>query len=87
MSPSNPNEYEIMLQETTDDKNKQSITDNMISSTYLQKLLMEFFIQDNETKEKLIPILLNFIGCSKLQIQQAQKSWANSKGSKIFRFF
>jgi len=57
------------------DKEPLDITHKM---SYLQKLLIEFFSQDNKSRTLLLPTILLFIGCPEYQVEQAKKSWENS---------
>ena len=40
--------------------------------------MIQFFNQDNDQRELLVPVILKILGCDQLQIQQAQNSWKNS---------
>lgn len=62
-------------------------TSEDIQISYLQRLMLQFFIQDTSAQEKLIPIILQIVGCEPNQIIQAQKSWINKKKTKTFGFF
>lgn len=62
-------------------------TSNNASFEYIQKLMLHFFNQDDKQRELLVPVILEVLGCDKLQIQKAQKSWKNSNKSSGFRWF
>lgn len=48
-----------------------------VSSPYLQKMLMEFFCQDEKAKELLIPAILSFVGCTDNDVKQALSAWSS----------
>ena len=60
-------------------KEDQSSEEMTIKSPYLQKMLIEFFIQDDKARELLIPAILHFVGCPDFLVDQAVKSWKNSQ--------
>lgn len=62
-------------------------TSSNASFEYIQKLMLHFFNQDDKQRELLVPVILEVLGCDKLQIQKAQKSWKNSNKSSGFRWF
>ena len=57
---------------------------SIIKSSYLQKILIEFFIQDNNTKIHLIPAILKIVDCPDYLIDKAIKNCENSIKSKNF---
>ena len=62
-------------------------SNNNISLSYIQKLMIQFFNQDNDQRELLVPVILKILGCDQLQIQQAQNSWKNSFKKRGFGWF
>ena len=45
---------------------------------YIRKVLLQFFLQDGSTREALIPVILNLVGCDENMIQKAKRSLAES---------
>jgi chromosome segregation ATPase len=46
--------------------------------SYLQKVLLQFFLQDGNTRETLIPMILSIVGCDEAHIQAAVRQWTES---------
>ncbi|OHS97411.1 hypothetical protein TRFO_36366 [Tritrichomonas foetus] len=78
---------DLPLIETIKIPKTEEINDKKVSAAYIQKLMMQFFSQDNQQREILVPVILELIGCDKLQIQQAQNAWKNSTQRRGFGWF
>ncbi|OHS93921.1 hypothetical protein TRFO_39902 [Tritrichomonas foetus] len=46
---------------------------------YVRKVLLQFFVQDDENKKATIPILLHVVGATDQEIQTAQAQWERSQ--------
>jgi chromosome segregation ATPase len=57
-------------------------TENTVGSAYLKKVCLQFFVQEPSARGSLIPVLLNLVGCSDVEIQIAVRKWNES-----FQFF
>ncbi|KAH0793679.1 viral A-type inclusion protein [Histomonas meleagridis] len=68
---------------------KQSQGSSNVFPEYVRKVLLQFFIQNGETREALIPVILKIVECDDKQILKAQRCWAESNQiiSKPFSFF
>lgn len=58
---------------------------------YLKRVLLEFFIGDAATQQRLIPVILQLLDCTEEQITAAQRSYAEgrqiiSKATSVFGF-
>jgi chromosome segregation ATPase len=49
-----------------------------ITDTYLKRVLLQFFLQDDATREELIPLILELVGCTEQHILAAQRQWQRS---------
>jgi DNA repair exonuclease SbcCD ATPase subunit len=49
-----------------------------IKDTYLKRVLLQFFLQDDATRDQLIPLILDLVGCSEQHISAAQRQWQRS---------
>jgi hypothetical protein len=45
---------------------------------YLKSTLVQFFGRDAGTRDGLIPLILELVGCNEQQIQTAQRHWQRS---------
>jgi hypothetical protein len=63
----------IMGQQSKGAPDEKKITD-----TYLKRVLLQFFLQDDATREELIPLILELVGCTEQHILAAQRQWQRS---------
>ena len=54
---------------------QQSNKGKGVMDTYLKRTLMQFFLQDEQTRVSLIPMILELVGCTPQQIATAQRQW------------
>ena len=54
-------------------------TDSNILKVYLKRVLLEFFIGDSNTQNRLIPVILSLLDCGNDQIVAAQRSFAEGR--------
>lgn len=59
-------------------------TQRKLFSSYLQRVLIQFFIQDGKTRAQLIPVILNLVECDQEIIKKAQKTWTERNAFGLF---
>jgi chromosome segregation ATPase len=59
-------------------KNKGKPDEKRITDAYLKRVLLQFFLQDDTTRDQLIPLILELAGCSEQHILAAQRQWQRS---------
>jgi chromosome segregation ATPase len=59
-------------------KDKGKPDEKKITDTYLKRVLLQFFFQDDTTRDQLIPLILELVGCSDQHILAAQRQWQRS---------
>jgi hypothetical protein len=52
--------------------------DKKITDTYLKRVLLQFFLQDDATRQQLVPLILELVGCNEQQIAAAVRQWHRS---------
>jgi uncharacterized coiled-coil protein SlyX len=65
--------------------------DKTITDAYLKRVLLQFFLQDDATREPLIPLILELVGCTEQHILAAKRQWQRSthaipRSSGFFRW-
>ena len=65
--------------------------DKRLNETYLKRVLLQFFLQDDSKRDSLVPLILELAGCSEQQIETATRQWQRtaqlrSKGTSFFGF-
>jgi len=58
---------------------KNAIQDSSFIKVYLRKVFLEFFIGDPLTQNRLIPVILQLLECTKDQIIAAQRNYAEGR--------
>ena len=61
------------------EKNAIDNTEVNTMNTYLKRSLLQFFLQDDNKRETMIPMILELVGCNPQQISTAQRQWKRSK--------
>jgi hypothetical protein len=56
-------------------KDKGKPDEKKIKDTYLKRVLLQFFFQDDTTRDQSIPLILELVGCSEQHILTAQRQW------------
>ena len=64
--------------ETTQKQSSQNADSNVLK-VYLKRVLLEFFIGDSGTQNRLIPVILSLLDCGNDQIIAAQRSFAEGR--------
>lgn len=54
-------------------------TDSTVLKVYMKRVLLEFFIGDSSTQNRLIPVILSLLDCGNDQIVAAQRSFAEGR--------
>lgn len=71
---------DLRKRQTTGEKNQADAASNPnILKVYLKQVLLEFFIGDSSTQNRLIPVALQLLDCSSDQIIAAQRSYAEGR--------
>lgn len=78
----------------TSHKKKRSLPREpiLVQNTYLKQVLLQFFTEEENARESLVPIILQLVGCTQEQIRAAMRQWERnshliSKTSNIFGWF
>ena len=73
-----------MLGERTQLKESVPQKEPLISNDYLKGIIMQYFSHDDSTKQRLIPIILNLVGCTETESQELLRK---SKSKGVFSLF
>ena len=49
-----------------------------VMNAYLRRVLLQFFLQGESTRDSLVPLILGIVGCTDSQIAAAQRQWEKS---------
>lgn len=63
----------------SDKHNVGQSADVNVLKIYLKRVLLEFFIGDSQTQNRLIPVILSILDCSNDQMVAAQRSFAEGR--------